>query len=146
MEANMRLTGNQYGHILGATLSLVVLGLNARATTPRFAYVANSKDNTVSIYTVNASSGQLRNNGWALTGSKPVAVRLTPAGKFLYVANSSSANVSAFRVNATNGGLSTVAGSPFAADRGPDALATDPSGKFLYVANKTSGSISAHHR
>jgi hypothetical protein len=49
------------------------------ATTPRFAFVANAGDNTLSIYTVNATPGFLRD----------------PSGAFLYVANSGSSNVSA---------------------------------------------------
>ena len=40
---------------------------------PRFAYVANSNDNTVSIYTVNASTGRLRANGYV-----PAARRRSP--------------------------------------------------------------------
>src|SRR5271163_361173 len=113
------------------------------AAVPRFAFVANTSDNTVSIFTVNASSGLLRDNGYVLVGTKPVAVTVTPNGEFLYVANSGSSNVSAFSVNLTNGTLTPVTGSPFTSKTGPCALATDPAGKFLYVANKTSGNISA---
>ncbi len=69
------------------------------AVVPRFAFVANTSDNTVSIYTVIASSGLLRDNGYVLVGTKPVAVTVTPNGQFLYVANSGSSNVSAFSVN-----------------------------------------------
>nr|MDA8421805.1 hypothetical protein [Nitrospiraceae bacterium] len=37
------------------------------AVYPRFAYVANSADNTIYIYTVNAATGQLGNAGYAVT-------------------------------------------------------------------------------
>jgi hypothetical protein len=79
---------------------------------PRFAFVTNANDNTVSIYTVNATSGLLRDDGYALVGSKPAGVTVTPNGKFLYVTNSASSNVSAFSVNLQNGSLTAVTGSP----------------------------------
>jgi hypothetical protein len=95
----------------------------APPSTPRFAYVANSADNTVSIYTVDAMSGQLRPNGYALVGgSTPFSVTVAPSGKFAYVANSNSNNVSAFTIDATTGVLSPVASSPFAAGNGPNSV------------------------
>ena len=36
------------------------------AAVPRFAFVTNANDNTVSIYTVNAISGLLRDDGYTL--------------------------------------------------------------------------------
>src|ERR1700688_4439178 len=49
---------------------------------PRFAYVANSGDNTVSVYDVDASSGQLRANGYALTGNTPTALAVDTRNDF----------------------------------------------------------------
>src|SRR2546428_432385 len=44
---------------------VVALTVTARPlAVPRFAYVANFSDDTVSMYTVNATSGQLRHNGY----------------------------------------------------------------------------------
>jgi DNA-binding beta-propeller fold protein YncE len=67
---------------------------------------------------------------------------------FAYVANSGSDNVSAYTINATTGALSEVAGSPFAAEIGPESISVHPSGKFAYVANfgsaNVSGSVSAY--
>ncbi len=39
-------------------------GSGAAAVSPRFAYVANSGDDTISIYTVDAATGQLHANGY----------------------------------------------------------------------------------
>ena len=63
------------------------------AIVPRFAYVANISEQTVSIYTVNATTGQLRHNGDAATGTNPVSVKVDPFGKFAYVANISDNTV-----------------------------------------------------
>src|SRR5258708_9635896 len=93
----------------------------AAVIVPRFAYVANNGDNTVSIYTVNASTGQLRHNGYVAAGTGPVSVSVDPSGKFAYVANFSSGNLSAFSLNATPGALTAV-GSPVAAGATPLSL------------------------
>ena len=70
---------------------------------PRFAYVANYNDNSVSLYTVNATTGQLRHNGYAAAGTNPYSVTVDPSGKFAYVANVNSNNVSAFTINTSPG-------------------------------------------
>ncbi len=82
---------------------------------PRFAYVANFRDDTLSLYTVDATTGQLRHRGYVATGASPFWVTVDPSGQFVYVANQSSSDVSAFRINAATGALTAVAGSPFAA-------------------------------
>jgi 6-phosphogluconolactonase (cycloisomerase 2 family) len=104
-------------------------------TTPRFAFVANEKDSTVSIYTVNATSGLLRSHGYVLVGTKPVAETVTPNGKFLYLANSSSSNVSAFySINAGVGAL-TLVGTPIAGGSAPWSITADVTGPFVYMTN-----------
>ena len=109
---------------------------------PRFAYVANSVDNTVSIYTVNAATGQLRANGYVAAGTGPQSVTVDPSGKFVFVANSGSANVSVYTINASNGGLTGVGA--VAAGTNPYSVTVDPTGKFAYVANFGSNNVSAY--
>src|SRR5262249_51754769 len=106
----------------------------------RFAFVANKNDNTVSGFTVNLATGQLRHNGYAVTGTAPVAVATDTFGKFLFVANSGSASISAFTI-ASDGHLDAVTGSPFTVGNSPKALVVDRTGNFLYVANSTDGTV-----
>jgi hypothetical protein len=54
-----------------ALLCLSLPNLPAATSVPRFAYVPNVADNTVSIFTVDASTGQLRDNGYVLAGHGP---------------------------------------------------------------------------
>jgi len=121
---------------------------------PRFAYVANFSDNTVSIYTVNAATGQLRHNGYVAAGTNPSSVTVDPSGKFAYVTNSFNGtggnSVPAYSINATTGALTridadgTLAGiQNFPAGSGPRAVSVDPAGKFAYVANN-GGGVSAY--
>ena len=62
--------------VIGSTHLIIVAA--AGTSTPRFAYVTNLSDDTLSIYSVNASTGQLRPNGYVLTDSHPDAVSLDP--------------------------------------------------------------------
>jgi len=68
--------------------------------------------------------------------------------EFVYVTNGGSDNVSAYTIDATSGALTAVAGSPFGAGNGPNAVAVDASGMFAYVANQNypaaSGTVSAY--
>jgi 6-phosphogluconolactonase (cycloisomerase 2 family) len=129
--------------IFGSLAIMHLALMTAAAVSPRFAFAANSNDGTVSVYTVNATSGLLRADGYALVKSKPLGLAVTPGGQFLYLANSGSGNISAFSVSTKNGMLTEVTGSPFAAGTTPSAVSTDPAGKFLYAANKGSANVSA---
>lgn len=115
---------------------------------PRFAYVANYMDSTVSMYTVNAATGQLRNNGYVVAGKNPQSVTVDPSGKFAYVANQLSNDVSAFTVNAGTGTLTPIncvtgcgatIATNFAAGISPSSVTVDPTGKFAYVTNGFNG-------
>ena len=109
-----------------APLSLPPLNLSSY---PRFAYVANHTDDSVSIYTVNVATGQLRHSGYVATGTDPRSVTVDPWGKFAYVANQTSNNVSAYTLNATTGALTSV-GPAVAAGSAPVSVTVDPAGKF----------------
>jgi 6-phosphogluconolactonase (cycloisomerase 2 family) len=88
--------------------------------TSRFAYVVNRLDNTVSMYTIDPSTGNLTLNSTATnptatiaTGTMPFRIDFYPTEKFLYVTNEASTN-SIFTVNSdgtlTNAGMTGVAG------------------------------------
>ncbi len=134
------------GTVGGANVTTVAV--NCVTLSPRFAYVTNLNDASVSIYTVNATSGQLRYTGYIGAGTKPISVAVDPLGKFVYVANNgdsiSPSNVSAYTINASTGALTEVSGSPFGAGFNPYSIAVDPTGKFVYVANDGSNSVSAY--
>ena len=118
----------------------------------RFSYVANAGDNTVSAYTVDATSGALAAVGTSVgTGTSPHAIVGTQDKKYVFVANESSNNISAFAVNSASGALTAVPGSPLARRLAhPKALAllgtplgAYPVGTYLYVANAGSDTVAA---
>jgi 6-phosphogluconolactonase (cycloisomerase 2 family) len=128
---------------LNASLLVWVLLMGtvvAWSSSPRYAYVANADDNTISVYTVDPVSGQLRAHGYAISEGGPnhVAVLMD---KFVYVANSSSNTLTSFSING-NGTLrkTGVLGTRSA----PATIATHPSNNFIYVTNSGSASISGY--
>ena len=91
---------------------------------PPVLYVANSRSNNISGYSVNGNTGALTplNGSPYTTGQGPASIILTPApvlnifgARLVMVANKLSNNVTVFSV-AGDGSLSPVPGSPFAVD------------------------------
>src|SRR5262252_2043074 len=85
----------------------------------RFAFVANQVSRSspvasgeLSAFTVDASTGVLRHNGYAVvpTGLGLTAVAADPLNRFVYATNQSG--VWAFKIDATHGTVSSVSG-PF---------------------------------
>jgi 6-phosphogluconolactonase len=114
-------------------------------TVGRFAYAANAGDNTVSVYSINSTTGALTAVGAPVpTGTSPYAIAARPDGQYIYVVNQISNNLSVYAVNATSGALTAIPGSPFVAGMDPQALSFDPSGAYLYVANNGSDNLSAY--
>ena len=129
---------NQFDATNQAVAPVTVTG-----TLPRFTYVTNSTDNTISLYWISANTGQLLGNGYISTGGTGAdSIALAPAGPFAFVANQGSNTVSAFSVDPVAGRLTPVSGSPFAAGTSPQSVAV-ASGQFLFTANSGSNDISA---
>jgi 6-phosphogluconolactonase (cycloisomerase 2 family) len=110
-------------------------------------YVTNATDNTLSSYSVDATTGAATAIGTpTATGASPHAIvgRDIGAGtRYVFVGNGGSNDVSAFTVSPTTGALTAVPGSPFAAGTDPQAMAFDGVGN-LYVANAGSDNVSAY--
>ena len=80
----------------------------------RFAYVVNRGDDSVSMYTIDANTGNLTLNssstnpaGKIATGTQPFRIDFDPSGKFVYVTNEQS-EVSIYTINSD--GTLTAAG------------------------------------
>jgi 6-phosphogluconolactonase (cycloisomerase 2 family) len=138
---------NGDGNVAGAAVTSVTV--NCVTKFDKFLYVANPTSNTVTGYTINASTGALT----AIAGSpfttepSPRFVSGEPSGKFVYVTTlGSSTNpprISGFSLNGTSGVLTELANSPYDLSAtnppAPGALAINlpaihPSGFFGYVS------------
>ena len=108
----------------------------------KFVYVSSTQPSPeISAYAINASTGALTpipGSPFA-AGAGPGQLAIDPSGKFLFEANeystaSGSGGVFVFTINSSTGALTTVAGSPFAAES-LIGFAVHPSGKFLYAVD-----------
>jgi len=115
-------------------------------------YIGGVASNTVSVFSIDASSGALSEVGNPVNvGYNPVFLTLSSSGKFLYVANGAAGTISGFATD-SSGGLTPVPGSPFVLSSGgpgtqgpgPNWIAITPSEKFLYEANLLSSSVGAY--
>jgi 6-phosphogluconolactonase (cycloisomerase 2 family) len=108
------------------------------------AFVTNTNSNTISVFQVDPTSGELS----PVVGSPfptdigPEFLAVAAGSKFLFVGNSGSDTVSAFQIDATSGALTPVPGSPFVTGARPEGVTVDPMGRFVFVGNQASSSIS----
>jgi 6-phosphogluconolactonase len=118
------------GSVHGAT------GVTIVALIPRFAFIANTGDGTISTFTVDSNTGQLRSSGYRLAGPQPVSLRLHHNGKFLYAGNAGTNSISAYSIGADSR-LAEIAGSPFSTSElfSVHDVEFHPSGNFLYAAD-----------
>jgi 6-phosphogluconolactonase (cycloisomerase 2 family) len=103
--------------------------------TPKFAYVANQGDNTVTGYRINATSGALSKVGSATVGTYPTFLTADLNGRFLFVTNCGSSNLSVFKINASNGIIAEVPGSPYTTGGCPVSAAVDAFANYVYVGS-----------
>ncbi len=104
----------------------------------RHVYVANTGDDSISRYSIDAGGKPAALGDTSTGGNQPTGLGFTPDGKFLFATNRDSTeaapSVSAFSVNASTGALTLVNGLPV--DIGvhdPRAPVVSPDGRFLYV-------------
>jgi 6-phosphogluconolactonase len=113
---------------------------------PRFAYSLDYNDESISLYAVDATTGQLRPRGHARTGVHPVDGVGDGANKFVYILNRGSSSISAFTQDGVTGDLTEIAGSPWstgAPPEGANRISVHPNGRFVYVANGGANNIAA---
>jgi 6-phosphogluconolactonase len=109
----------------------------------KFVYASNAVENTISLFTVDPSSGALTE---ALprtpTGAQPLNLAITSSGSLLFSSNSGGNSISVFSIDSSTGVLTEVSGSPVTTFS-PSSILLSPSGSTLYVANSNSSQISA---
>lgn len=136
-------------------LAVLIFSAQGYASQPGgFLYVANVGSNTISGYSMDATTGALTPMAGSPfnAGSLPERIAVDPSGKFMYVTNDNPndqfglpGTVSGFVIDSATGALTPVQGSPFPAGIFAYQVTVDPTGKFVYVANTgSSGSISAY--
>ena len=114
----------------------------------RFLYVANEGGSApnVSMYSIDATTGNLTLIGLRGTGGRAESVAVDPTGAFAYVFNENypglTPSVAIFTINATTGALTSVG--TITGDASPTSVTVDPAGKFAYVTNSGSNDVSMY--
>jgi 6-phosphogluconolactonase len=111
----------------------------------KFVVVANQGTSTVSVFSLDATTGALTevpgspfasgNEPGPVAIDPPVLAGTTPSGKFVFVGNTGDNTLSAYSIDSA-GSLTPVAGTPIplGTNAQPSSIAVDPAGKFVYVS------------
>ncbi|MCK6447534.1 MAG: lactonase family protein [Planctomycetes bacterium] len=120
------------------------LDLRAIAAHPsgEFVYVANEGSNSIGLYRLDSSTGELAHGGDFATGAAPASVVFDDGGCHAYVLCRVAASVETFAIDATTGALAASA-APVVLDGGPQALRLHPHGLALYVAETGQSRVQA---
>jgi 6-phosphogluconolactonase len=110
-------------------------------------YVANELDSTLTLFSVDRSTGSLKHRQTVSTlpsafGGEnfPADIHVAPSGKFVYVSNRGHDSIAVFAVDTKTGGVSPVQHEPTGGNW-PRNFTIDPTGKYLLVANQRSDTI-----
>jgi 6-phosphogluconolactonase len=115
-------------------------------TSGGFIVVTNSKSNDVSVYTVERSTGTLREISGSpfKAGVNPSWVTGEPTGRFIYVTNAGSNNITGYKLDSPSGVLTEISTSPFKAKQHPSSIVVNSTGKYAYVTNSNANSVSVY--
>ncbi|MGO9061090.1 MAG: lactonase family protein [Candidatus Binataceae bacterium] len=106
--------------------------------TGEFAYVANAGDGTISVFSINTSTGALTliQSVPAAPGFQVFGLALHWSNEFLYTTIDDANQVESFDIGdgSYSGQIFTHTG-PFAAVNGPRAVTLNPKGTYLYATN-----------
>jgi 6-phosphogluconolactonase (cycloisomerase 2 family) len=129
---------NGTGTIASATVTNIVV--DCHKPTARFLYVPNTSANTVSGFSINASTGALTpipGSPFANAGAGPLTIAVHPSGSFLYVGGTTTTptfggSLSGYTINSNTGELTLIPGLPTTFTAQVVNMSFDRSGNFLF--------------
>jgi 6-phosphogluconolactonase len=134
-------TGGALTEVTPRTIVGSAPNLLAMDTAGTFLYVSNLGSNTISVFSITASSGALTPVAAPFSiGGSALNMKLSPAGDVLFVTIGGNPGFVESFSNPSSGNPT-----PTSIQTGvnPNGLAIDPSGTYLYTANTGDNSISA---
>ena len=106
----------------------------------QFLYVANTGDNTISSFTVNAGGLLSVKNDIAAAGG-PNTIAIDPTGAFLYVATNNG-GILGYTINSTTGLLTAMSGIPFGNPANNfGSISVNAGSTYVYATNTTTGKL-----
>ncbi len=95
--------------------------------------------NTLTVYSINATTGDLTKVGSYATGTDPWAAVVDPSGSHVYVRCDGS--ISAFAINSTTGALTPLSPASVTTAAGAGDLVIHPTGRYLFTVGRTSSTV-----
>ena len=139
------ITGEPEGIAPTRRYTITSLADNAVATTdvnigivwpPRFAFVANEQDSTISSYSIDPRNGELQHNGYTAApgiDEGPADMLLHPSGEFFFAVNHESRTITVYSLDFLSGAITPISTSGDGSS--PNEIVQDPAGRFLYVTS-----------
>ena len=114
------------------------LGGMAATSNSAFLYIADSVNNQILGYAINATSGSLTSIqgspfAYGTTNQRGGGLAIDPQDKFLYATDLGAATITGFTINSSTGALNPLG--VFNTGFAPGRMAIDPADKFLEVAD-----------
>lgn len=106
---------------------------------PKFLYVLNQTDNSISSFTIDKSTGVLTNPTTLAGGNSASSLYIPPRGNFLYQASTGENKIRLYSLNPDTGVLGFV--SEFTGGSGVMSLIADQEGRYLYSAESLSSKL-----
>lgn len=82
------------------------------AKVAKFAYVANMGSGSISVYTIDSTTGALTPGAAVAAGTSPMSVTIDTTGQFAYASNMRSSNISVYTIDSTTGALTAGTAAP----------------------------------
>ncbi|WP_116809871.1 beta-propeller fold lactonase family protein [Steroidobacter cummioxidans] len=151
---------NVDGHLLGQHFGPTTSPINNIAVSSdlSFLYITSTADNAVSVYAIDATTGELSQASTVVDGIAGVdgiqaasSLVLSPDNNFLYVSGQGEHSVAIFSRDATTGALTYLGKRTDGVDgvetlAGARSLARSPDGRYVYVSAITDNSITVFNR
>lgn len=122
--------------------NLVSVVLTDPDPVPRFAFVANELDDSISQLLVTPATGKLRHAGYRLVGDRPIDVEAA-RDSLIYVLCAGADEIQGFAVGPVDGDLAPLPTTALGAGSDPRDLVVDPAGNFLYASDGAGDAIHA---
>lgn len=106
-----------------------------------YAYVANATSNTVSMYSIDRTTGALTSRGTIASGTGPRELAVDPTGRFVYVINNNGGGTGSISRYTIDGTGLLVANGTTTLGSNSIGIAIDGTGRFLYATNRSAKSI-----
>jgi len=106
--------------------------------TGEYAYVANTADGSISVFSINTTTGALTliENVSVMPGFRVFGLAMHWSNEFLYATIDDASEVEEFDIgDGSYSGQIFLHNGPYPADNGPRALALNPAGTYLYATN-----------